>query len=143
LQVVVNLPDLPVVLNHLGFCQQGYQRDEYGRPRIPTELPPPTLPTVLDLARHANVHVMVSGQYAFSKEPYPYPDLTEVIRAVYEAYGADRLLWASDYPWIAEEPGYEAQLQLVDHYLPDLTSQERAAIMGGTAARLFRFAGSR
>jgi L-fucono-1,5-lactonase len=137
--VLETLPSLQVVLNHLGFCPRGYEVDEHGRPHIPTELPPPTLPAVLGLARFANVHVMVSGQYAFSREPYPHRDLEPVVRAVYRAYGADRLLWASDFPWILEEPGYSAQLALVDELLPDISPSERAAILGGTALKLLKF----
>jgi L-fuconolactonase len=137
--VLEALPSLQVVLNHLGFCPRGYEVDEHGRPHIPTELPPPTLPAVLGLARFANVHAMVSGQYAFSRKPYPHRDLEPVVRAVYRAYGADRLLWASDFPWILEEPGYTAQLALVDELLPDISSSERAAILGGTARKLLTF----
>ncbi len=137
--VLKALPALQVVLNHLGFCPRGYRIDEHGRPRIPTELPPPTLPTVLALARFPNVHVTVSGQYAFSREPYPYHDLEPVVADVYRAYGARRLLWASDFPWILREPGYAKQLSLVDRLLPNLTSGERAAILGGNAAWLLQW----
>lgn len=137
--VLERLPGLDVMLNHLGFCQQGYLVDEYGRPRIPTALPPSTLPQVVQMARFPRVHVMFSGHYAFSQAPFPYEDLREVSSALYEAYGADRLMWASDYPWITSEPGYQAVLEVVDHHLPDLSSTERAAMLGGTARRLFRF----
>ena len=137
--VVERLPRLQVMLNHLGFCQQGYEKDEYGRPRIPTPLPPPTLDTVLDLARFATVNVMFSGQYGFSRQPYPYDDLSDVATRLRAAYGADRMMWASDYPWISHEPGYGAMLELVDHALPDLSAEERVAVTGGTAQRLLRF----
>lgn len=141
-RVLEELPDLQVVLNHLGFCPQGYVKDEHGRPRVPTELPPPTLPIVERYAAFPGVRVMFSGQYAFSQEPFPYPDLTSTIERVYAAFGADRLLWASDYPWIVEVPGYGPQLELVDRHLPGLSENERAAIMGGNAARLFGFGGA-
>jgi L-fuconolactonase len=58
---------------------------------------------------------------------------------VYRAYGADRLLWASDFPWILQQPGYSAQLALVDQLLPDISPSERAAILGGTARKLLTF----
>ncbi|MGH3665617.1 MAG: amidohydrolase family protein [Egibacteraceae bacterium] len=140
-RVLDALPRLVVVLNHLGFCQQGYLKDAYGRPRIATELPPPTLPTVERYAAFEHVHVMFSGEYAFSTEPFPFDDLASTVRALHAAYGSDRLLWASDYPWIVKEPGYGPQMELVDHYLPGLEEDERAAIMGGNAARLFGFGG--
>lgn len=138
--VLDRLPRLRVVLNHLGWAlPPEFQIDDLGRPRIRGPIPPPTLPTVLELARYDTVHVMFSGEYAFSREDFPYFDVADVVRAIYGAYGADRMLWASDYPWIKQQPGYEPQLHLVDHYLPDIRPQERSAIMGGTAARLFRF----
>jgi L-fuconolactonase len=131
------LPALRVMLNHLGFCPRGYEMDEHGRPRIRTELPPATLPSVLELARYPTVHVMFSGHYAFSQEAYPYADLRPVSERAYRAFGAARLMWASDYPWIAKEPGYPRMLELVEQQLPRLSPTERAEILGGTAERLF------
>ena len=137
------LPELDVVLNHLGFCPDIHAElrfDEHKRPRFDNfPLPPPTLAAVEQLARHPPVYVHVSGQYAFSQQDYPHADLQPVVDAIYGIFGADRMLWASDYPWIAPVPGYAEQLALVDHYLPELSAAERAAICGGTAASLFRF----
>ena len=136
--VLDRLPSLRVVLNHLGWAlPDEFQIDDLGRPRIRGPIPPPTLPTVRELASYETVHVMFSGEYAFSEEDFPYSDIKDVVRAIYEAYGADRVLWASDFPWIKQQPGYAPQLRLVDHYLPELGPAERAAIMGETAARLF------
>ncbi len=137
------LPGLDVVLNHLGFCPDIHAElrfDEYLRPRFDNfPLPPPTIGAIQKIARHKRVHVHVSGQYAFSQVDYPHPDLQPVVDAMYRIFGADRMLWASDYPWIAEVPGYPEQLALVDHYLPALSEPERAAVLGGTAASLFTF----
>jgi L-fuconolactonase len=134
------LPGLRVVINHLGWpLPAEFEIDDLGRPSVKGPIPPPTLPTVERLAVYPGVRVMFSGEYAFSREGFPFSDLAGVVRAIYNAYGADRMLWASDYPWIKREPGYEPQLRLVDHYLPDLSRAERAAIMGDTAARLFGF----
>jgi L-fuconolactonase len=138
-RVLERLPDLVVCLNHLGFCQSGFETDELGRPRIAVRLPPPTLEEVLGLARFPGVHVMFSGEYAFSREPYPYEDLRGVVRAVYDAFGADRMFRASDFPWIVDEPGYGETLALTGSFLPDLSEAERDAIRGGTALRLFSF----
>jgi predicted TIM-barrel fold metal-dependent hydrolase len=139
-QMLEELPDLKVVLNHLGFpVPPSFEPDEHGRPDIRTPLPPPTLPFVQGLARFGGVHVMLSGQYAFSREPFPHDDLVPTVHALYEAFGAQRMLWASDFPWIRSEPGYERQVELPGHALPDLTPDERDAIFGGTVSRLFRF----
>lgn len=119
-------PQLAVVLNHLGFPYPA-----------PSPIPPDTWPAVSALARFPNVHVMFSGQYAFSRGAYPYADLIEYARMVYETFGTARMLWASDYPWPAVEPGYGRLLELVDRTFPGLAETERSDILGGTCARLF------
>ena len=136
-EAVALLPSLTVCLNHLGFCPGRMEVDEHGRPQLRTTLPPPTLPAVLELAAFPRVHVMLSGLYGWSEQPFPYRDLTGVVQALYESFGAERLLWASDFPWILEEPGYGALLELPDSHLPNLTEAERTDIFGGTVARLF------
>jgi L-fuconolactonase len=137
-RVLDRLPKLKVVLNHLGWpLPEEFHVDELGRPSVPWRAPPPTLDTVRQLAGYEGVHVMFSGEYAFSGEAFPFSDLTGVVTTIYESYGAERMMWASDYPWIREAPGYDPQLGLVDHYLPNLSPGEKQAIMGGTASRLF------
>lgn len=130
-------PDMPIVLNHLGFFPHDMQVDAHGRPRFVDPLPPERVDAVLALARHANVHVMLSGQYALSAQDPPYRDLDPVIRRLADAYGADRMLWASDHPWIDHVPGYATMLALPERALPDASPAELAAIRGGTALRLF------
>jgi predicted TIM-barrel fold metal-dependent hydrolase len=125
-EVLEAFPELAVVLNHLAL-----------RPASDLAVPPPSWPAVAELARFPNVHVMFSGQYAFSRADYPYADLIEYARMVYETFGSERLMWASDYPWPAQDPGYGRLLELVDHTFPTITEAERADLRGGTCARLF------
>ena len=60
------------------------------------------------------------------------------MREIGRAFGLDRLLWASDWPWIQEVPGYSTLLSLVDHFFPEATADERAAVMGDNGARVLR-----
>ena len=115
--------------------------DEHLRPRFDIPLPPDSLELIEQLASDHpdDLYVHVSGQYAFTQTPYPHPDLQEVVDRIYRAFGADRMLNASDWPWIKVNPGYAEVLSLVDYYLPDLSPDDRAAIRGGTALSLFSF----
>ena len=137
------LPDLKVVMNHLAFLpdmEAELRIDEHGRPRFDIDLPPKGLELVETVAqKHASLYVLFSGHYAFSSKEYPYADLTEVARRIYAAFGADRMMMASDWPWIREKPGYEETLTLVDHLLPDIPGHDRNMIRGGTAMTLFTF----
>ena len=141
-RVLELLPDLPVVMNHLGFCPDIWDEiaiDDDRRPRFDIPLPPESLDVITRLARRENVYVHLSGMYAFTHEQYPYPDLKPVVDRIHGAFGSEKLLLASDYPWIQHNPGYAETLALVDDYLPDLAPAERDAIRGGNAEKLFSF----
>jgi L-fuconolactonase len=138
-EVVRELPGLRVVLNHLGFCPQDMQIDEHRRPRFEDPFPESTVQQVLRLSEAGGVHLMVSGQYALSTQEPPYPDLFQVTRRFAGAYGPERLLWASDYPWTRDVPGYQAMLDLVPAALPDLDAVSLARVRGGTARTLFPY----
>jgi L-fuconolactonase len=47
------------------------------------------------------------------------------------------MLWASDYPWTRDVPGYSALLDLVAEAVPGASPEDVAAIRGGTALELF------
>lgn len=136
-EVVRELPELRVVLNHLGFCPHNMRVDEYRRPRFDDPFPEATVQQVLRLSESSGVHLMLSGQYALSSQGPPYPDLFRVTRRLAEAYGPRRILWASDYPWIRDVPGYRAMLDVIPAVLPDLDSDDLARVLGGNARSLF------
>ena len=137
------LPGLKVVLNHLGFLPNMHLElrvDADRRPQFDMPLPPPGLEVVEALAaKHPSVHVHFSGHYAFSGAPYPYRNLQETTDRIYAAFGAERMLMASDWPWIRENPGYPETLGVVDQLLGDISAAERDMIRGGTAMSLFNF----
>ncbi|UOY00129.1 amidohydrolase family protein [Blastococcus sp. PRF04-17] len=136
-ELVRLLPELPVVLNHLGFCPHDMWVDEHRRPRFDDPFPESLVTRLERLADAPGVHVLVSGQYALSAEEPPYRDLFPVTRRLARAYGPDRLLWGSDHPWPSETPGYRHLPGLVPAALPDLDAPALARVMGGTARELF------
>ncbi len=131
------LPELRVVLNHFGFAPSGMQVDEFRRPRFPGALDAPTRRRVAALADRHQVHLMISGHYALTRSAPPYPDLVAASRELVAAFGAERCLWGSDFPWPAVEPGYRRTLEAAEHGLGPLRPDERDQIFGGTARRLF------
>jgi predicted TIM-barrel fold metal-dependent hydrolase len=136
-QLPALVPELPIVLNHLGFCPHAMTVDEHGRPAFADPFPPGSVDAVAALARHEAVHLMVSGQYALSRERPPYRDLDDVVARLADAFGAGRMLWASDYPWTRDVPGYGTLVDLPAATFRHASAAELAAIRGGTAAGLF------
>lgn len=141
-------PQIRVVFNHMLVCpgKGSFSWDEKGRPHVElSQFPPLTRYSTNGMNQCENVHIHLSGQYAFSKEEWPYRDLTtwherlHIPKNRIQGFGASRLMWATDFPWIVEDPGYGKMAQIVDELLPELPEDELAEIMGGTAKRVLRF----
>ncbi len=86
--------------------------------------------------------VVVDLQHVFGDEDSPWtaPRFEEIrprIRRLADAFGGERMLWASDYPWTRDVPGYATLLELAAASLPNASTAELQAIHGGTALRLF------
>jgi predicted TIM-barrel fold metal-dependent hydrolase len=145
-------PQVRVVFNHLMVCPgPKFWWDDKGRPQADVPMPPETrystmglkIGRILNNTRghypYPNVCVLLSGHYAFSKQPYPYADLDGWQQSLLMVFGCERLMWASDFPWIDTDPGYGELVALPGHTFPDLSSEERTQLMGRTAARFLRF----
>ncbi|MAG94819.1 MAG: amidohydrolase [Planctomycetaceae bacterium] len=90
------------------------------------------------LARRKNAFVKVSAFYALGKKKPPYHDLLPMIRRVIDAYGVDRLMWASDCPYqLTGTNTYGASIGLIKDGMPELSATDRAALLRGTAERVF------
>ena len=119
-------PKTRVVIDHFArIGADGVIRDEQ-------------LESLARLADHAHVHVKTSAFYALGKKQPPYTDLAPMIRRMRDAFGAGRLLWASDCPYQVG-PGHEygAAIRLVREGLDFLSDHEKAAILHDTAERVF------
>ena len=137
LDLVIALPTLRIVLNHLGFTPAQMHVDDHVRPRFSGGLADSDVDRVLRLSDHEQVHLMVSGHYALSEVGPPYDDLRTITRRLVDAYGTERSLWASDFPWPALVPGYRETLRSTERLLGSLDSAAHADIFGGTVRRLF------
>lgn len=136
-RLVQVLPDLTVVLNHLGFAPNGMHVDEYQRPFFLDALPRDRVDAVLAMSAAPNVHVMLSGLYALSSEPWPYRDLWPLVRQISDAYALSRLLWASDYPWPRTIPGYGALIEAAAQSLGHVPTDGLDRVFAGNARALF------
>ncbi len=139
--LVQAFPQVRVVLNHLGMTpgKGKFTLDEFGRPQIQVSGYNLNMHTTYRLARFENVTVHLSGQYAFSREAYPYQNLAGWHGNLLNDFGVKRLMWATDFPWILEEPGYGELTTIIEKLLPNLSESELADIMGGNAKRFLRF----
>lgn len=112
----------------------------------PLEPPPPPNPwanldNLVPLARHDNIAVKISNACTLSHEPFPYRDIWDPLWRVFDAFGFDRCLWGTDW---TRATGMLTYKQGVDAFLATdrLTETERAALMGGTLSRIYRWSPS-
>jgi L-fuconolactonase len=112
-----------IIIDHLGLCTATTARAH--------------VDDLLELGALANVCVRVSAFTALSASGYPFDDLVPLIRAVHAAFGASRLLWGTDYPYVLETGPYRQSLAAVEA-MTFLSAGDRDALLGGTAARLYR-----
>ena len=90
------------------------------------------------LGARKQVHVKVSGFHALGGKAPPYLDLRPLIRRVYDAYGASRLMWGTDAPsQVINGNSYQAAFALVNERLDFLSKSDRDWILRGTAERIF------
>lgn len=90
------------------------------------------------LAKYAKVRVKISAYYALGKKQPPHDELIPVIRRLLEAYGPDRLMWASDSPYQLGAPNtYGESIALVRDRLDFLSADDRQRLLRGTAEATF------
>lgn len=137
-QAVEAMPDLPIVVEHLG-----------GENHPVEEAREALRPKMIELARFPNLYVKIHGLGEFCRrampptEPFPFVrPIPSTLDEAYRAFGAERMMWGSDFPPVAVREGYRNALRLTMEHLGDLPQRERDRIFGGTAEAVFRFPGA-
>lgn len=120
-------PDTTLIMDHFGFTGLNEDGDK-------------AFEQLLSLAKYDNVVIKISALFRVAgpgDDTYPYEGVrTRRFVPLLEAFGADRLMFGTDFPFVLEEDGaYNGAVELVSSWLT--TASERDAIMGGTAVRLF------
>jgi L-fuconolactonase len=122
---IARYPNVKVVIDHLARPDQ--------------ELDPerPLFQKLLSMARYPNLYIKGSAYPEITRQPYPYADVLDLMRRSLDVYGAERVMWGSDYAMARDLCSLEAALELADRALQGASSADRALVMGGTAARLW------
>lgn len=90
------------------------------------------------LARHPNVTCKLSGLVTEAAPGDVGPDaLRAYVDVVLDAFGPERLMFGSDWPVCRLATTYSDWLGTVQELIGSLSTAERAAILGGTATRVY------
>ena len=120
-------PETRFVLDHLATFQ-------------PRSRPVPAdvwsgLPKILELARRPNAVIKVSGACTMSREDFPYRDIWEPLKRVFEAWGFERCLWGTDWTRTYDLVKYDQGVE--PFRMMALSDSERAMLMGGATAKTY------
>jgi len=132
-QLAQRHPQTQLVIDHLGLPQ-------------PQEPPAPAapftdLPKLLALAAYANVAVKVSGACTLSHQPFPYPDIWDPLARVFDAFSLDRCLWGTDWTRAVKVLTYKEGVDAF-RVTDRLSDSDRAVLMGGALARIYKWSPS-
>jgi predicted TIM-barrel fold metal-dependent hydrolase len=150
-ELCVAYPSTTLIIDHLGFFRQPAIGGQLADAAANDES---CWKGLLELAKYPQVYVKVSALFRTSAEPPPFADLQPRLAQLLKAFGAQRLMWGSDYPFVlpggfplpegvVETPAAQSYAQaaqvLRQWSIPELDEEALGAIMGGTASSLFRF----
>jgi predicted TIM-barrel fold metal-dependent hydrolase len=118
-------PKTPVVIDHMA------------RIGVDGQIRESDVNNLCRLARHRNTSVKVSAFYALGKKEPPYLDLGPMIRRLLDAFGRERLMWATDCPYQVQGHTYAQSIELIRDRLDFLTDDDRQWLLRRTAERVF------
>ena len=127
-------PSTRLVIDHLGLLQ-------------PFEPPPPAepwadLPKLLALAVARQCRGQDQRRLHASHQPFPYKDMWDPLRRIFDAFGFDRCMWGTDWTravaLLTYKQGVDA-FRLTDR----LSDSEKAALMGETLTRVYGWSPSK
>ncbi len=121
------------------FPDQRFVLDHIAKPPVKAGEISPWREQIRELAQAPNLVCKVSGIVTEADHQSWQPaDIRPYFDVVFEAFSPDRLMFGSDWPVCLLAGSYEQVYRLVDEYIGVLSSTQREAILGKTAARFYQ-----
>jgi predicted TIM-barrel fold metal-dependent hydrolase len=117
-------PELTIVIDHMADC--------------PVDQPH-ELDKLIALRRHPKLFVKISHTWSLSKQRYPWLDAQTHVKRLYDAFGPERLMWATDWPVCLPHATYEQTLRVVRDDMPFLNEEDKSWMLSRTIERVWPF----
>ena len=112
-------PQLQLILDHMGVSNA----------MTPDKLPEAIGATVA-LAKYPNVSAKVSASPGISRQPYPFKDVAEHVKRVFDAYGPQRSYWGTDLTNSYAKASYRQRITHFTEELGFLSESDKDQVMG-------------
>jgi len=119
-------PSLQLVLDHLG------------KPDIAAGELRSWAAGLARLAAEPNISCKLSGVQTIARSGWTYQDLEPFLEVALTAFGPDRMMFGSDWPVCTQAASYGQVLAVAAAACAVLSPAEQAAVLGGTARRIYR-----
>jgi predicted TIM-barrel fold metal-dependent hydrolase len=113
-------PQLFLIIDHMGVSSQAVKENAIAA----------AIDQTLALAKYPNVSVKLSSAPHHSAEPYPYRDLKDYIRRLFDAYGPRRCYWGTDITNSFAKASYHQRITHFTEELEFLSEEDKDWIMG-------------
>ncbi len=125
-QFAAKNPELPIVVDHGAKPQPGDKSAWDAGMRV--------------LARDPRIYCKLSGlltELSIEELKNPLPALRETFARLLDWFGADRIMWGSDWPVLTLAASYEEWRSYTETLLAELSASEREAVLGGNSKRFY------
>jgi len=120
------------------FPKQRFVVDHLAKPKIKTKNIAAWATQIGAMARYPNVYCKLSGMVTEADWRHWTPaDFNPYLDVVFEAFGADRLMFGSDWPVCLLAASYQQVKQIVEEYVDRKAPAEREKIFGANAIRFY------
>jgi L-fuconolactonase len=124
-KLAARYPELTVVIDHMADSPLDQ---------------PQQLEKLIALKRYPKLFVKISHTWALSKQPYPFLDAQEQVKRLYDVFGPQRLMWATDWPVCEAHTTYDKALTLIRDDMKFLNAEDRRWMLSRTVERVWPLA---
>ena len=127
-KLISHFPKAQVVIAHIGF-PPGDLKDVSGKQ---------AWEEMISLGDLPNVAFDIASLPALGGEDYPYPLAREYVQMVYKQFGADKLLFGTDFPGVLTRCTYQQAINYLKNYCDFLTPTEHHQVFHDNAMRIYK-----
>lgn len=123
-KLAAQYPDLTIVIDHMADCPPDQPRE---------------LEKLIALKRYPKLFVKISHAWSLSKQPYPWLDVQQQIKRLYDAFGPQRLMWGTDWPICEAHTTYARTLTFFRDDVKFLNAEDKHWVLSRTVEQVWPF----
>lgn len=121
-----NYPELRVVINHAA------------KPDIANGNFDSWSKDLFDISKEKNAYCKLSGLVTEAKSETHFDHIVPYMRHIFDCFGANRIMWGSDWPVMNLACNYQQWIEITDMFLSKCTQAEKQSIWHDTATNFYR-----